>query len=74
MIICAKVEEQSAVKKMKHKKVQNIFLTAALICSLFSTLVYADTDQSELQDQKADVQSELTDLQTELDRLITKKR
>ena len=57
---------------MRLKKVQNIFLAAALICSLSVTPVYADPSQSELEDQKEDAQSELTDLQSELDALITK--
>ena len=59
-------------EKMRLKKVQNIFLAAALICSLSVTPVYADPSQSELEDQKEDAQSELTDLQSELDALITK--
>lgn len=59
-------------EKMRLKKVQNIFLAAALICSLSVTPIYADPSQSELEDQKEDAQSELTDLQSELDALITK--
>ena len=48
-------------EKMRLKKVQNIFLAAALICSLSVTPIYADPSQSELEDQKEDAQSELTE-------------
>ena len=57
---------------MKFKKVHNVFLAAALICSLTLTPAYAEPTQGELEDQKEDAQDELTDLQTELDTLITK--
>ena len=59
-------------EKMKFKKIQNLFLAAALICSLCVSPVYADPSQSDLEGQKEDAQNELTDLQTELDTLITK--
>ena len=56
---------------MKFKKIQNLFLAAALICSLCVSPVYADPSQSDLEGQKEDAQNELTDLQTELDTLIS---
>ena len=57
---------------MKFKKIQNLSLAAALICSLCVSPVYADPSQSDLEGQKEDAQNELTDLQTELDTLISK--
>lgn len=59
-------------EKMKYKKVHNVILAAALICSLTLTPAYAEPTQGELEDQKEDAQGELTELQTELDTLITK--
>lgn len=57
---------------MKFKKIQSLFLAAALVCSMCVSPVYADPSQSDLEGQKEDAQNELTDLQTELNTLITK--
>ena len=59
-------------EKMKFKKIQSLFLAAALVCSMCVSPVYADPSQSDLEGQKEDAQNELTDLQTELNTLITK--
>ena len=57
---------------MKFKKIQSLFLAAALVCSMCVSPVYADPSQSDLEGQKEDAQNELTDLQTELNTLIIK--
>lgn len=64
-------------EKMRLKKVHNIFIASALVCSMAVTPVFAAPgsareEEKQLKDQKAAAQDELNGLQSELDSLISK--
>ncbi len=57
---------------MKFKKIINMFVVAALTCSLVVTPVFAEPSEKDLKDQKAKVQNQVNSLQSELTGLLTK--
>lgn len=57
---------------MKLKKLLNMFVVAALTCSLVVTPVFAEPSEKELKDQKAKVENQVNSLQNELTALLTK--
>ncbi len=57
---------------MKFKKLLNMFVVAALACSLVVTPVFAEPSEKDLKDQKAKVETQVNSLQQELTSLLTK--
>ena len=66
---------------MKFRKVKQVLIVSALVCSMSAVPVYAapegsidslEDEQSELKDQKNDAQDELNSLQTQLETLLSK--
>ncbi len=57
---------------MKFKKLLNMFVVAALACSLVATPVFAEPSEKDLKDKKAKVETQVNSLQNELTALLTK--
>ena len=64
-------------EKMRLRRVHNMLIASALVCSMVVTPVFAEPgsareEEAQLKEQKEAAQDELNDLQTELNDLISK--
>lgn len=78
MHICGDIDNSIRKgEKMRLRKVHNMLIASALVCSMAVTPVFAEPgsareEEAELKQQKETAQSELDSLQTELDSLMAK--
>lgn len=79
MHLCGNIDDNNIGKgeKMRLRKVHNMLIASALICSMAVTPVFAEPssareEEAELKEKKEAAQDELSDMQSELDELMSK--